>query len=710
MNELCPTSLSSRRAWLKAITCTGLVAASFGPQLFSADVAGWREKILNYLARHARPDGGYAWADQEESHLTPTYAVTGCHKLLGQLPPEPKKLAEWVRTHHPLRKKKPEQDILSFVYQQVQSLVWLGDKAEDLQPRVKAMVKPYRYLAQYEKHSYPVFESEVTAFLGRELLGLPLTDLQPEFFAYIDDRRRTDGSFANTPNAKNSDGNIVTTWWGLQVLRTQGRLEEKRAETIEWLRACQLKNGGFTHQPKPELGGWDDVAYTRAALRSLRELNATPTDAEGCLGYILALWNEDGGFGDRPGWQSNPIATYYALDALDCLSAMDGLAKQTPRPVARKTLPKELRVWSIQVEAHGQGSPTEAVLLAKSLGIHLWGAKNADARWLTKAQALADAQQVPVKFFVANEEYGTFVDVPGFGTYSHTSDIMAPAGAAIGDSLGKAGDVSWEEFRERRLKPLERGGGRLIWQFGENEALVRAYLDDSLMRGGYAAISTFHFGNPDFTNTSPFLMRYRGQIPYIALQDAHGAEPWWFADMTTGFRTLFLAKEPTWDGWLTALKNNFVVAVRRDTNSEGKLWIHSGSDEVLEFIKRSEQSWRWWDNPNIQRPAASIVVVKAEDEFEVGRPASGVNIRVRCQWDNTPQGLPKTERVQLVRLLVDGEEVATKEVRKGAAPKLADVYQECPLPSLKAGKHSVLAEVKILESGKVEKVSSEFSI
>ncbi len=249
-----------------------------------------------------------------------------------------------------------------------------------------------------------------------------------------------------------------------------------------------------------------------------------------------------------------------------------------------------------------------------------------------------------------------------------------------------------------------------MWQFGENEALVRTLLDDSILRGGFAAISTFHFGNPDFTNTSPWLMRYRGQIPFIGLQDAHGAEPWWFADTTMGFRTLFLAKEPTWEGWLTALQNNWVAAVRKDANSEGVLKMHAGSDEVVESMKRNEMAWRWWDNPNIGRPAASVVVVRPEDEFEAGRPESGVNIRVRCRWDNTVQGLPKTERVKLVRLILDGNEVATKEVRKGNPKKLTDVYHECPLPSLKAGKHLVVAEVKSLESGNVERITTEFKV
>jgi hypothetical protein len=136
--------------------------------------------------------------------------------------------------------------------------------------------------------------------------------------------------------------------------------------------------------------------------------------------------------------------------------------------------------------------------------------------------------------------------------------------------------------------------------------------------------------------------------------------------------------------------------------------MHAGSDEVVAFVKQNETAWRWWDNPNIQRPQASIVVVRPEDELETGRPESGVNIRVRCQWENTTQGAPKVERVQLVKLLLNGEEVVTKLVKKGTAAKVADVYHECPLPSLKAGKHVVTAEVKVLASGKVERVVREF--
>src|SRR4051794_37043327 len=58
-----------------------------------------------YLKSLARSDGGYSWDDQDRSHLTPTFAVIGCYRLLGEDPPEPRRLAEFVRTHHPFRIK-----------------------------------------------------------------------------------------------------------------------------------------------------------------------------------------------------------------------------------------------------------------------------------------------------------------------------------------------------------------------------------------------------------------------------------------------------------------------------------------------------------------------------------------------------------------------------------------------------------------------------
>lgn len=655
--------------------------------------------VRRYLESLARPDGGYAWADQEQSHLTPTFAVIGCYRALRTAPPHPARLAEFVRTHHPSQLKKLEQERRVFEFQQVQALVWLGADPAEFRERIRRWKQPLAYLKQYEQHGYPVFQSEMGAILCRPLLGLPLDDLSPSFTGYLDARRRPNGSFNNTPAADGGDGHVMNTWWGLQALKALGGAEEKKRETIAWLRACQLPEGGFTWQPKPDFAGVADAGYTWAAVRALELLGAAPADPGACAGWLHSLANADGGCSDRPGWLSNPMATYYVLDALAALGRLDSLATVRRRPAAnRAVLPGGLRVFSIQIEAHGQGSPAEAVDLAGALRIDLWGAKNARPDWIARAQAIAEQRKTPVTFFAANEEYGTWVNVPGFGTYSHTSDLIAPPGADIGASLAGPGVVAWPEFRARRLAPLVKGGGRLIWQFGENEELVRLFLDDSLQRGGYAAISTFHFGNPDFTNSEPFLHRWRGQIPYVALQDAHGAEPWWFADMTTGFRTLFLGTAPTWENWLNALEKNWVVAVRHDAASGFQTWMHSGSDAVRAFVREREKDWRWWDNPAIRRPLVSIVPVWPGDIFEVARPAQGVTLRVRGAWENNPQGLLKQPLAELVRLTVDGKEVAptlvTIKAPRGAL--LADHYHHFHIADPAPGKHQATAVVREL--------------
>jgi hypothetical protein len=460
----------------------------------------------------------------------------------------------------------------------------------------------------------------------------------------------------------------------------------------------------------------DDIVYTRAAVRALKLLGAGPADRTACIRYIHSLANADGGFGDRPGWSSNATATYYALDALDALGALETLGTVTRRaPRKRATVPDHLKVFSIQIESHGQGSPSEAVDLARALKIDLWGAKNGKPEWMERVRAIANERKVPVTFFKADEEYGTWVDIPGLGTYSHTSDLMAPFGADIGPPLGTRGSpvvpVTWPEFRTRRLVPLERAGGRLFWQFGENEELVRKLLDDSVERGGFSAISTYHFGNPDFMNTEPFLNRWRGRIPFIGLQDAHGTEPWWFADQTTGFRTLFLATEPTWDGWLNALKENWVVAVRRDVWTKGKTWMHSGSDEVRDFVRARETDWRWWDNPAIARPMVSIVHVSAADTLEPARPESGSALRVRCAWENTTQGLLTTPISELVRLKVDGREVRPTLFSPQRSNGLrGDHHHLWPVHDLAPGRHTASADVRVLATGAEVSRTIEFRV
>lgn len=706
----------SRRAWLKGVAAAGLATAV--PRLFAwsageKHAGGRRAALLAYLARQARPDGGFAFGDQQRSHLSATHAVIGSYRLLGETAPGREALIAFIRSHHPSALKKLNQPHRVFDLEQIEALQWLGDDAADLAPAIQAITAPWAYDKYFERDGNPVLHSESAVVQCHALLGLPPDRLKPAYPEYFAARRRANGSFNTTPAEDGSDGHVMNTLWSLQALRCLGEAENRVTGTVAWLQSCQREDGAFSYQPNAPFADVDDIGYTRAALRALRLLGATARNREACRRWILSLVQPDGGFSDRPGWLSNPVATFVALDALDALGSADVLAEvATPAVRPRRILAPDLKIYTAQIEAHGAGSPVEAVAVAAAARIDLWGAKNASAAWLERARRAAADTRTPVRFFTSREEQGTWVRMPGVGTYSHTSDLIAPDGADIGASIASDRSWTWPEYRARRLGPLERAGGCLIWQFGENEEITRLFLDDSLARGGYAAISTFHFYNPDFVNSEPFLERWRGQLPFVALQDAHGYEAWWASELLTGSRTLFLAKEPTWEGWREALRMNRVLAMRHDRISRGETWMHYGSEEVRDFVLAREAEWRWWDNPRRPRPLASLVVVRPEDEFEAGRPERGVALRVRCAWACTIQNTPETPIAELVILTLDGRALETEKVERARPknPALGDVYQLAKLPGIAAGAHAAVAVAREIATGREERITVEFSI
>ena len=228
-----------RRRMLKAVAMAGLLTA-VPARFFGQAVANRRDReaVFRYLESLARPDGGYGWEDQEQGHLTPTYFVIGCYRLFQRVPPNKTRLAEYVRRHHPSQLKKLEQERRGFDFQQVQALVWLDEDPAELRDRFLAWQAPLAYLKQYEQHGHPLFSSEMGVILGRALLGVPSRELPRAFVAYLEARRRANGSFNNTPASEGSDGNVLNTWWGLQALRVLGRDDEKRDDTIAWLRGA----------------------------------------------------------------------------------------------------------------------------------------------------------------------------------------------------------------------------------------------------------------------------------------------------------------------------------------------------------------------------------------------------------------------------------------------------------------------------------------
>jgi hypothetical protein len=405
------------------------------------------------------------------------------------------------------------------------------------------------------------------------------------------------------------------------------------------------------------------------------------------------------------------MATYYAIDALKALNAVSYLDKAKPiENAAKKPTPdfSGLKVFTVQFEAQGSGSPEEAVMLAKDLNLQLWGAKNDNPGWTDIAQKIADKKKIPVTFFRSDEPYGKDVSVPGLGTFSHILDYIAPVQSA---PLELDNNTPWQQFRSIHVQKLLDDNGALIWQVSNNEPLGRMLLDETVKNGGYAGISTVHFIQ-NFLFWLPYLYQYRYQIPFVALQDAHGTEAWWWSDELLHYRTLFLAKEPTYEAMMTALKNNWVIAVRHDSLTDFKTRILGGAPGVQSYILSQQNKWKWWgDEPeNLIRPWAAITVVGPKDSFEVARPEKGVNIRIRCWW-TAKRPVLDAPVVTLEQLKIDNKIVKTEYIeKKDRRGRPSDAYYLYTISAPSKGRHAIEATFRNQRDNKLKKMTKYFTI
>lgn len=683
----------TRRSWMTLLAATA-AGASLWPDRF-------RRRILSYIEEHRRPEGAYGWSSDVQAQLTPTFGVIGCYYLLGEKVPDTPRVAAFVRGHYPAPEpRRTDRPMWRLDFEQVQSLLWLDESVESFRQPASTWMAPSVLTPRYELNKQPVLQNQAMAVHIRHLLKLSPAETDGAWREYFLARRRPDGTFNNTPASDGSGGHVMNTRWGLLAAEDLDMKLPPAPDLAAWVRACQLDSGGFTWMPRPKLGAVDDLAYTWCALQILQQLGEKPDNAKRCAAWIESLQTSEGGFQDRPGGEPNPLATFYALSCLKLLNHVPN-GGATPAPRARRVpVPADMNVYAIQLEAPGAGSTREAVLLAKSLGIHIWAAKNSPSGWIDDARRIAAEEKVPVTFAFGDEEYGTYYGVPGLGCYSHLVDVHAPHGADFGQPMPKKNHAYlYEEFRDQRLNALHRGGGRLVWQCNDNEEISRVLLDEATLTGSYAAIASFHFGIQDFAHTYPFLHRWYGRIPFVGLLDAHTAESWWWGDQLGGQKTLFLAKEPSWERWLQALRNNWVVSVRHDAATRWNTHMTGGQPHVREAVVRQEGSWKWWDSSGkpSRRPSASLMLLRPGVSFEAGAPPADAKedlaLRLRLWQDNSQQGRPTQARAELVALRVDGKKTEP-ELRETTA----DRYYLLPLKRV-AGEHRAEADVRLLASG-----------
>jgi hypothetical protein len=230
----------------------------------------------------------------------------------------------------------------------------------------------------------------------------------------------------------------------------------------------------------------------------------------------------------------------------------------------------------------------------------------------------------------------------------------------------------------------------------------------AVRKGGFAAISTIHFGQ-NFSFWLPWLHEYRHQLPFIALQDAHGTESWWWKNELAGYRTLFLGKTGSYEDLMTALKNNWVVAIRHDSVSDYKTRLLGGAAGVQSFVRTQQEEWKWWKGDSeLNQPWAAITLVTSKDSFEVARPDTGVNVRIRCSWNSVRQAL-KEPFIELQSLRIDQVEVKPEYIlKKDKNGIIGDSYYLYSMPILANGKHEIETTFKNVRNNTIRKMDKNF--
>lgn len=699
------------KPWLIAIglfifTCSGHLLAQ--EQRLQA--------VTRYCESLKKPGGGYGWADQYDAHITPNFAVTGVLYNLNRLPKNRSTLIDWTEKHHPQTGPNREAgpsgaEMRDVMYQQVQTITWLNGNLDKFKEAVSKWKSQRTALANYEEtHSGNLWQETFTP-VTFSLLNISTDMIKPEFTGYLDSVRRPNGSYNNAllHFGKEGDGNILCTVNSILALKALKQDIPLKKELIKWLQACQDVNGGFKHQPRPELAKRPDIMYTWAGVKALKEAGARPVDIKACIHHILSLQNNDGGFGNKPGLKSTPMSTFYAIDALKDLQALGELEKTFIASALPKNTPSfnNKKIFTVQFQSVGDGSPREAVMLAEQLKIDLWGAKNAPKGWIEEAQKVADQNKVKVHFFITDEPYNKNIVVPAMGVFGHILDYFAPAGYSI-DFPEKS---TWPDLKKNYIRQLLQKGGGLILQVSNNEPLARILLDESVDNGGYVALSTHHF-DQNFAFWLPYLFDYQNRLPMICLQDGHGTESWWWSDNLFKERTLFIADNASYSSMTQALQANRMVSVRHDSLTGYHSRIMGSTTDVRDFISANELQWKWWNKQgvNYDQPWAAVTILKPGDKFEKGAPEKGITIRVRC-WYKSRQQVLLSPVTELVQLKINGSDVKFEcKQERGQRGQLTDAYCITALPEIAAGKYTVEAILRKTGTNETKTIKADVTV
>lgn len=131
---------------------------------------------------------------------------------------------------------------------------------------------------------------------------------------FINSCKNFDGGYGRMPNLQSD---LDSTISAVSALRIVGEIYYSR-EIIRYLKSLYVESGNYGFY-KPNYAGKGNVEYINLALLGYEMcgIEEEKNRIEKIINFVLDCQNEDGGFGEIPGYPSNIDYTYSALEILN---------------------------------------------------------------------------------------------------------------------------------------------------------------------------------------------------------------------------------------------------------------------------------------------------------------------------------------------------------------------------------------------------------
>jgi len=603
------------------------ILATIALTCFAAEI---REEVdadstIRYLLACQKPNGAFGPADQEHSDLAWNYPAVHALVLLGAEVPRAKdclangqwaafreKDAHRTNLHWDLYQKAHLNRLLAGRIPGAAIDVFPGQRQGDDRIELGGRWR-FEYRDREGKYYGPygvgVFYDVPTLwYMVSALTTLDGTIVNAEVAeAFLDARQVEEGGFVDAyrlePPPTESDAHLIITCHAVTTYHALGLPVPDAEACARWIRSCQTPAGGFRWSAsRDDFSNQPDAWYTWAAVRALKVLGSQPERVDACIDWLNALQNPDGGFGDRPGWNSRLYSTYYAVHALELLTgdAKTAIRRKTVSRPALVIPEGKYSIYQAHLKAPAVAGESQRAMVeqVRRMRLHLIGAKTTD---VSEARRHVEAQGYALEVVACPEIYPHRLHWLGGHPADHVSNWLIPPDLSehdqnvfsAADAAGKRG-LPWSRFKHEVIGPV-RAVGTLFYP-ELDYSMVNSYMvyDDGLEgRPGFnAIIAALGWPAWDWVRHFPYRERWIGKLPAVADGDAHGDVAKW-RDRLEKQRILYIAQRHDLRHFLDALRRGRSVCVIRDRSlSEGA--VYYGSSAAVDYVKKHRDEWQWW--------------------------------------------------------------------------------------------------------------------